>query len=625
MRIRVRRVVIAALALCVALPAFALERKDVPEKLKWNLADIFPNDAAWTKSKTDLQARIKKLNQYQGKLGSSALNFYTALQTIFDIGRDLRRLELYATLGRDQDQRVGTARERAQVASQMDVDYASAISWVRPEILALGATKVKGFEAQEKRLAPYHQYLDDILRYAPHTLSAAEEKVASEAGLMEGTPNQAYDTFVSADLPYPTCTLSTGEKVRLDAQAYTKYRASTNRADRDLVFKTFWGRYKEFERTLGATLDGLAKTHLFDMRVHKYKSTLEAAAFGDNIPTTVYTRMIADVHASLPTLHRYLKLRKRMMGVDQLRYEDLYAPIVKSVDMKFTPEQAQELVLKAVAPLGPDYVATMRKGYESRWVDFPSTTGKHSGAYSDGAYGVHPYELLNFNGDYEGVTTLAHEWGHTMHTYLADQAQPYPTHSYATFIAEVASTLNENLLLHHMLDQTRDKQTRLYLLGNYLDGLRTTLFRQTMFAEFELKFHQMAEKDEPITGEKLSQMYLALVRQYYGDAQGVCKVDSLYGIEWAYIPHFYYDYYVYQYATSITASSNIAANMRAEQATHDGTKARDAYMHMLQSGSSKYPVELLREAGVDMTTSKPFQSAMAEMNSIMDEMEKLLR
>ena len=238
---------------------------------------------------------------------------------------------------------------------------------------------------------------------------------------------------------------------------------------------------------------------------------------------------------------------------------------------------------------------------------------------------MHPYQLTNFNGDYEGVTTLAHEWGHSMHTYLADQAQPYPTHSYATFIAEVASTLNENLLLHHMLSQTKDKQARLYLLGNYLDGLRTTLFRQTMFAEFELKFHQMAEKDEPITGEKLTQMYLALVRQYYGDAQGVCKVDSLYGIEWAYIPHFYYDYYVYQYATSITASSNIAANMRAEQATHDGTKARDAYMHMLQSGSSKYPVELLREAGVDMTTSKPFQSAMAEMNSIMDEMEKLLR
>jgi len=234
---------------------------------------------------------------------------------------------------------------------------------------------------------------------------------------------------------------------------------------------------------------------------------------------------------------------------------------------------------------------------------------------------VHPYQLTNFNGDYEGVTTLAHEWGHSMHTYLSDQAQPYPTHDYATFVAEVASTLNENLLLHHMLGKTQDKQTRLYLLGNYLEGLRTTLFRQTLFAEFELKFHEMAEKGEPISGEKMSEMYLGLLRQYYGHSAGVCKVDSLYGVEWAYIQHFYYDFYVFQYATSITASANIAANMRADKTG----KARDAYIHMLQSGSSKYPIDLLKGAGVDMTTSKPFQSAMAEMNSIMNEMEKLLR
>jgi len=309
------------------------------------------------------------------------------------------------------------------------------------------------------------------------------------------------------------------------------------------------------------------------------------------------------------------------MGVDQLRYEDLYASIVKDVDMRFTPEQAQELVLQAVAPLGPTYVETMRKGYEARWVDWMPNTGKQSGAYSDGAYGVHPYQLTNFNGDYEGVTTLAHEWGHSMHTYLADQAQPYPTHDYATFVAEVASTLNENLLLHHMLAKTQDKQTRLFLLGNYLEGLRTTLFRQTLFAEFELKFHEMAEKGEPISGEKMSEMYLGLLRQYYGHSAGVCKVDSLYGVEWAYIQHFYYDFYVFQYATSITASANIAANMRADKTG----KARDAYIHMLQSGSSKYPIDLLKGAGVDMTTSKPFQAAMAEMNSIMNEMEKLLR
>lgn len=615
------RLAAVVLAVCVALPAFALERKDVPEKLKWNLADIFPDEAAWTKAKTDLQARIKRFGQSQGKLGTSSQTFYTTLQTMFDMSRDLRRLELYGTLGRDEDQRIARPRERAQMMEQVRVDYSSAISWVRPGILALGANKVRAFEAQEKRLAPYHMYLDDILRYAPHTLNAAEEKLVSEAEVMAGSPEGAYSTFVSADLPYATVTLSTGEKVRLDNQAYTKYRASAKRADRDLVFKAFWSKYKEFERTLGTTLDGVAKTHLFNMRARKFKSSVEAATFDSNIPTTVYTRLVSDVHASLPTLHRYLRLRKRMMGVDQLRYEDLYASIVKDVDMQFTPEQAQELVLQAVAPLGTSYVETMRKGYEARWVDWMPNTGKQSGAYSDGAYGVHPYQLTNFNGDYEGVTTLAHEWGHTMQTYLSDQAQPYPTHDYATFVAEVASTLNENLLLHHMLGKTQDKATRLFLLGNYLEGLRTTLFRQTLFAEFELKFHEMAEKGEPITGEKMSEVYLGLVRQYYGHDAGVCKVDSLYGIEWAYIQHFYYNFYVYQYATSITASANIAANMRADKTG----KARDAYMRMLAAGSSKYPIDLLKDAGVDMTTSKPFQSAMAEMNSIMDEMEKLLR
>jgi oligoendopeptidase F len=610
----------AALAIAAA-PALAVERKDVPEKLKWNLADIFPNDAAWTKSKDDLQARIKRLEQSKGKLGTSSQTFYTTLQAIFDASRDLRRIELYATLGRDEDQQVSARRERAQIVEQIRVDYSSAISWVRPEILALGAAKVRAYEAEEKRLAPYHQYLDDILRYAPHTLNAAEEKLVSEAGVMEGSPERAYDTFVSTDLPYASVTLSTGEKVRLDNAAYTKYRAVPNRADRQLVFKAFWGKYKEFERTLGTTLDGVAKTHLFDMKVHKYKSCLEAASFDANIPTTVYTRLIADVHASLPTLHRYLKLRKRMMGVSQLRYEDLYASIVKDVDMKFTPEQAQDLVFASVAPLGSSYVETMRKGYQARWVDWMPNTGKSSGAYSDGAFGVHPYQLMNFNGDYEGVTTAAHEWGHTMQTYLSDQAQPYPTHDYATFVAEVASTLNENLLLHHMLGKTQDKATRLFLLGNYLEGLRTTLFRQTLFAEFELKFHQMAEKGEPISGEKMSEMYLGLLRQYYGHSAGVCQVDSLYGVEWAYIQHFYYNFYVYQYATSITASANLAANMRADKTG----KARDAYMKMLASGSSKYPIDLLKDAGVDMTTSKPFQAAMAEMNSIMNEMEKLLR
>jgi len=309
------------------------------------------------------------------------------------------------------------------------------------------------------------------------------------------------------------------------------------------------------------------------------------------------------------------------MGVDQLGYEDLYAPIVKEVDLKYTPEEAMKLVLEAVEPLGKEYVDAVRTGYENRWIDFIPTTGKKSGAYSTGVFGVHPYQLQNFTGLYDEVSTLAHEFGHSIHTFLSDKNQPYATHDYKTFVAEVASTLNENLLLNLMLKKTSDKATRLFLLGSHLDGLRTTLFRQTLFAEFEMLIHEMAEKGEPLTGEKLTELYLKLLKEYYGHDKGVCNIKDLYGIEWAYIPHFYYNFYVYQYATSITASSMIAANIRSEK---NGDAAREAYLKMLSSGSAKYPIDLLKDAGVDMTTSEPFNAAIKEMNTVMDEMEKLL-
>jgi oligoendopeptidase F len=315
-----------------------------------------------------------------------------------------------------------------------------------------------------------------------------------------------------------------------------------------------------------------------------------------------------------------------MMGLDKLAYEDLYAPIVEEVSLKFTPEEAMSATLKALVPLGQEYVDTLHKGFESRWIDWLPNTGKASGAYSTGAYGVHPFQLQNFTGLYDEVSTLAHESGHSMHTYLADRRQPYVTHDYATFVAEVASTLNENLLLHYMLGRTEDRATKLFLLGSYLDNLRTTLFRQTLFAEFELKIHELAERGESLTGENLSDLYLGLLRRYYGEAQGVCHVDSIYGIEWAYVDHFFYDFYVYQYATSIVASTAIANGILEETAAGNGVRRRrDAYLAMLSSGSSKYPIDLLRDASVDMTTSAPFNAAIHEMNGVMDQIERLLK
>ncbi len=311
-----------------------------------------------------------------------------------------------------------------------------------------------------------------------------------------------------------------------------------------------------------------------------------------------------------------------MLGLAKLSYSDLYVPLVSSVKLTYTPEEAQALTLAAVAPLGPEYVAALKTGFESRWTDFLPSTGKRSGAYSTGVWGVHPIQLLNFNGQYEDLTTLAHEAGHSMHTFLANRAQPYPTSGYPTFVAEIASTLNENLLLHHLLDTTRDDATRLAILGNFLDGLRGTLFRQTQFAEFELAVHELAEKDEPITGEVLSQLYLKQVRDYYGHAQGVCEVPEAIAVEWAYIPHFYYNFYVFQYATSLTLSTALAQNIRL--APPGDTAARDRYLGLLKAGGSAYPLDLVKAAGVDPTTSAPFDAAVKEMNQVMDEMEAIL-
>jgi oligoendopeptidase F len=623
---RARLLCLSILAAClVAAPAVAEERAKVAEKYKWNTADLFPTDDAWQKAKDDLAKRIPELAKFQGTLGASADKLYTAIAAMSEVDKDLQRVAVYASMRSDEDTRDQSRMGMNQSARQLAVQNDSVTSYARPEILAIGADKVKSFVAQDARLKPYAIFLDDIVRWAPHTLTSGEETIAAKAGDLTGAGHTVYNILANAEIPWPEIALQNGEKARLDAQAYTLYRAAPDRELRRRTFKTFFGTLQGFNGTFGATLNAAMRAHVFDKDVHKFDSCLEAATFTNNVPTQVYTQLIADVHANLPTLHRYLKLRQKMMGLDTLEYEDLYAPIVKSVDRRYTPEQTQEMVLKAVAPLGPDYVAALRKGYADRWVDWTPTPGKRSGAYSTGVYGVHPYQLQNFTGLYDEVSAVAHESGHSMHTYLSNKNQPYVTSHYPIFVAEVASTFNEALLLDSMLKETKDKETRLYLLGNRLENLRTTLFRQTMFAEFELKIHELAEKGEPLTGEKLSGLYRDLVKEYYGDAKGVCKVDDLYGIEWAYIPHFYYDFYVYQYATSIVASSSLAKGVLAEAGNpKGGTKARDAYLKMLSSGSSKYPIDLLKDAGVDMTTSAPFNAAMSEMNRVMDEIEALM-
>jgi oligoendopeptidase F len=384
----------------------------------------------------------------------------------------------------------------------------------------------------------------------------------------------------------------------------------------------FFGALGGFGRTFGTTMNANVQRSLFYARARKYGSNLEASLNGPNIPKPVYTRLVEGVNASLPTFHRYLRLRKRMMGLtDDLHYYDLYAPLVASVNLKYTPDEAQKVVIESMAPLGNEYTDVLRRAFSERWLDWYPTEGKVSGAYSNGgAYDVHPYMLLNYLGQYNDVSTLTHELGHTMHSYYSNKRQPYPTANYATFVAEVASTFNEALLVDHVLKQIEDTPTRLSILGNYLEGIKSTVFRQTQFADFELRMHEMAEAGAPITGEALDKLYLDLTRKYYGHDQGVCVVDDFVAHEWSFIPHFYRDFYVFQYATSFTAAEALSARVLAGDAD-----ARSRYLAFLGSGGSKYPIELLKDAGVDMTTDQPLKLTMKRMNEVMDEIERLLK
>lgn len=620
-----RIVVGAGLALLLGLcPAFAGERQDVPEKYTWNVADLYPTKQAWEQARDGLAARLVELRPFRGRLGESAATLRRALEVREALQKEIERVYLYAHLLADVDTRVSETQGMLQTVQKLAEDFETEAAFLEPELLQLPPDKVPAFLRQDEALRSFAPVLDDILRRRAHTLSPAEEKVVARMAGMAGTPGSLYTIFTAAEMPFPEIVLSDGRKVRLDQAAYGLHRASPNRADRKLVFTSFWKTWQAYKSTLGLALYNQVKAHVVNKELRGYSSCMEASLDRNNIPTSVYHQLIRDVNANLDTLHRYLRLRKRMMGLDRLGYEDLYAPTVKEVEMSFTPEEAMELTLVSSAPLGPKYVAVLKKAYEERWVDFMPSTGKRSGAYSaGGAYDVHPYQLLNFNGQYDDVSTLAHESGHSMHSYLSNQSQRFANADYSIFVAEVASTLNEDLLFDEMMARAKDDDTRLFLLGERLEKYRTTLFRQTLFAEFELQIHDLVEQGQALTGESLNKLYLDLARRYYGHDKGLCAVDDLYAVEWAFIPHFYRDFYVFQYATSLTASAALAARIQ-DEAPKGSTEARDAYLRLLSSGSSKYPVDLLREAGVDMTTSVPFNAAIRDMNETMDQMEAIL-
>ncbi len=594
-------------------------REELPEKYKWNLTDLYSSDASWKQEKDRLQVDMQQIAAYKGKLTQSSSMLLEALELNNKIVKDMVRLSSYASMKSDQDTRVTKYAGMKQELQQLFSAYGALTSYIEPELLLLQEEQIDTFIAEEKALATYKFYLSDLLRKRAHTGSEEVEKVLAYSSLMSGNAATIFSTFSNAEFPHAVIDIN-GQPVTLNAANFALYRASEDREIRSKVFEAYFNQLNKFQRTFGTQLYGNINAALFTTKARNYNSTLERALDAGNIPTEVFHNLIKNVNGNLETFHRYLNLRKRMMGVDTLHYYDLYAPLVEKVDLAYTVDESVDNILKSLKPLGSDYVNVSKKAFEERWIDMYPNEGKRSGAYSNGsAYDVHPYILMNYNGKYNDMSTLTHELGHTMHSYLTNKKQHFANANYSIFVAEVASTLNEELLNDYMLQQIKDDKTKLAILGNYLEGAKGTLFRQTQFAEFEAMIHDKVSKGEALTGEDFDKMYLALTRKYYGHDKNVCIVDDNVKSEWSYIPHFYYNFYVYQYATSFTASTALS-----EKVLKGTDLDRKRYLDFLASGSTKYPVELLVDAGVDMNTSEPFDLTIAKINEVMTEMEAIL-
>jgi len=582
----------------------------------WNLEDLYPDKRVWEEAKKRLKERLSTLETCRGRL-RDAETVKSCLDSLYEMTQTAHRLMSYASMKSDENTRDAESRAMKQEMDEIMTALAAASSFIEPELLSLDLQKIRAM-MRRKDFSPYRMMFRDLLRLKPHTLSVQEEKILAEAGRLSPVFHDAFSVLSYADMDYPLIRLHDGERVRLDQAAYARLRSRAHRGDRERVFQTFWRRFGRYQRTFGVQLNGHIQKNIFFSRVRNYPSTLHHALDKDHIPVRVFQRLIEQVHEALPLFHRYLRIRQRMLKVEKLTYFDLYAPVVPNLELKYTYEQACALILDALEPLGEEYTRVIKTALNGRWIDLYPKEGKRSGAYCNGsAYDVHPYILMNFNGKYQDVSTLIHELGHAMHSFLSNREQPYPLSDYSIFVAEVASTLNESLLVRALMKKA-DRKTRLTLLMEILDTMKGTLFRQTKFAEFEYLLYTTAEKGEALTGERITRLYAGMLRKYYGD-EAVCLIPEYMNAEWSFVPHFYYNYYVYQYATSLTATLSLV-----DSVAEGDRQAVRHYITFLSSGGSGYPVELLRRAGVDMNSPEPFQRTMRLMTRTMDEIEDLL-
>lgn len=593
-------------------------RKEVPVEDTWRLEDIFATDEVWENELQDVKALIPEGTKFKGRLHESADILYEALQFQDRLGERLSRLYTFSHMRSDQD--TGNTKYQGMDGRIRNIytEFSSTYSFVVPEILTIPEEMLEKFLLEKKEMIVYKQAFKEINLQRPHILPAEQEALLAQAGEVMGASSNTFGMLNNADIRFPNVKDENGEEVELTHGRYTLFLESSDRSVREAAFKAMYGTYGKLKNTFASTLNGQVKKNVFNSKVRNYKSARDASLSNNSIPESVYDNLIETVNNNLHLLNRYIKLRKEILGLDELHMYDLYTPIVKEVKMNVPYAQAKEYVLKGLAPLGSDYNRVLQEGFENRWVDVHENRGKRSGAYSSGTYGTNPYILMNWQDNVNNLFTLAHEFGHSVHSYFTRKNQPFQTGDYSIFVAEVASTCNEALLNDYLLKTITDEKQKLYLLNHHLESFRGTLFRQTMFAEFEHMIHQKVEEGESLTADWLTEQYYNLNKKYFGEG---IVVDEEIGLEWARIPHFYYNYYVYQYATGISAAVALS-----KQILEEGQPAVERYIdQFLKAGSSDFPIEVLKRAGVDMNTSEPIEQALKVFESTLEEMESLLR
>ena len=591
------------------------KRSEVNEAFTWKLEDMYASIDAWEADVKKARELTKEISAMAGRITASAENLFTALEKNAALMQIISLTANYSSRLSDQDTKNTDNQALNMRLNVIISDIVSELSFMEPEIIAIDAEVLEGYYKELPALEFYRDYINESLRMKPHRLSAEMEKLIAMTAEMGRTPSSAYSIFNNSDLTFPEMQDENGDTVRITHGRFIGLLESADRRVRKEAFEKLYHTYDQYKNTLASLYSGQIKKQIFNAKVRHYNSTLEAAVDANNVSPKVYENLVATVNQNLDKLHRYVSLRKKYLGVEELHMYDIYTPMLPDFAKKITYEQAKEIVLKALAPLGEDYVNTVKEGFNNRWIDVYENEGKRSGAYSAGAYGTHPYVLLNHNDTLDNMFTLAHEMGHAMHSYLSNEAQPFIYSRYKIFVAEVASTCNEILLMEYLLKNTTDKKERAYLLNHYLDSFKGTVYRQTMFAEYEAETNRMAEAGESLTADVLSKLYHELNSKYYGPDM---ISDPEIAVEWARIPHFYYNFYVYQYATGFTSAVAIAHNI-----LKNGTPAVEAYKKFLRSGCTQDPVSLLKIAGVNLETPQPIQDALNVLDEILDEMEAL--